>query len=165
MLSVGAPDRPVAQLAPTPTHDALPRRIADFPTLGAALDYAATGARGLNFHDPRGKLVRAYPYAEMRADALDKIGTEIIARKEELGTLLSREEGKTRVEGIGEAARAGAIFKFFAQECLRLRGDKLASVRPNLDIEITREPVGVVAAIIISLINWLFGIILRPQKD
>ncbi|MGZ8318980.1 MAG: aldehyde dehydrogenase family protein, partial [Telluria sp.] len=70
---------------------------------------------------------------QMRADALDKIGSEIIARKEELGTLLSREEGKTRVEGIGEAARAGAIFKFFAQECLRLRGDKLPSVRPNLD--------------------------------
>ena len=84
---------------------------------------------------------------QMRADALDKIGTEIIARKEELGTLLSREEGKTRVEGIGEAARAGAIFKFFAQECLRLRGDKLASVRPNLDVEITREPVGVVGII------------------
>ena len=55
---------------PTPTYDALPRRISDFPTLGAALDYAATGARGLNFHDARGRLVRPYPYAEMRADAL-----------------------------------------------------------------------------------------------
>ena len=58
---------------------------------------------------------------QARADALDKIGNEILARKEELGTLLSREEGKTRAEGIGEAARAGNIFKFFAGECLRLR--------------------------------------------
>ncbi|QYF92164.1 aldehyde dehydrogenase family protein [Massilia sp. PAMC28688] len=97
---------------------------------------------------------------QVRADALDRIGTEIIARKEELGTLLSREEGKTRVEGIGEVARAGAIFKFFAQECLRLRGDKLPSVRPNLDIEITREPVGVVGIIA----PWNFPIAIPAWK-
>ena len=56
-------------LRPTPTYDALPRRISDFDTLGAALDYAATGTRGLNFHDARGRLVRPYGYAEMREDA------------------------------------------------------------------------------------------------
>ena len=56
---------------------------------------------------------------QLRADILDAIGNEILARKEELGTLLSREEGKTRPEGIGEAARAGYIFKFFAGEALR----------------------------------------------
>ncbi len=60
------PDAPV----PTATLDRLPRRFADFGTLGEALDYAATGMRGLNFHDPRGSLVRAYPFAEMREDAL-----------------------------------------------------------------------------------------------
>ncbi len=54
----------------TPTLDPLPRRIADFGTLGEALDYAAKGARGLNFHDPRGKLSHAYPFAELRAVAL-----------------------------------------------------------------------------------------------
>jgi fatty-acyl-CoA synthase len=54
----------------TPTADLLPRRFADFDTLGEALDYAATGARGLNFHDPRGRLARAYTYAELRQDAL-----------------------------------------------------------------------------------------------
>ncbi|HEX8224287.1 MAG TPA: fatty acyl-AMP ligase [Allosphingosinicella sp.] len=57
-------------LLPTPTADALPRRFADFETLGDALDYAARGVRGLNFHDPRGVLVRAYPYSELRSDAL-----------------------------------------------------------------------------------------------
>ena len=50
--------------------DTLPRRFADFDTLGEALDYAATGVRGLNFHDARGTLVRAYSYAELRQDAL-----------------------------------------------------------------------------------------------
>ena len=54
---------------PTPTEDGLPRRLADFATLGDALDYAATGARGLNFFDARATLVRAYPYAELRTDA------------------------------------------------------------------------------------------------
>jgi len=57
-------------LRPTPTEDQLPRRMADFATLGEALDYAATGVRGLNFHDPRGNLLRAYPFAELREDAL-----------------------------------------------------------------------------------------------
>ena len=59
-----------ATLRPTPTADALPRRFADFATMGEALDYAARGARGLNFHDARGVLTHAYPFAELRRDAL-----------------------------------------------------------------------------------------------
>ena len=59
-----------AALKPTPTQDSVARRWADFETLGAALDYAATGERGLNFHDARGTLVRPYPFSEMRDDAL-----------------------------------------------------------------------------------------------
>jgi fatty-acyl-CoA synthase len=58
----------------TPTLDRLERRISDFPTLGDALDYAARGVRGMNFHDARGTLVRAYPYAELREDALQHAG-------------------------------------------------------------------------------------------
>ena len=84
---------------------------------------------------------------QARSDALDQIGREILARKEELGTLLAREEGKTRAEGIGEVARAGQIFKFFAGECLRLSGETLPSVRPGIGVDITREPVGVVGLI------------------
>ncbi|MBX3592942.1 fatty acyl-AMP ligase [Sphingomonas sp.] len=61
-----------AALQPTPTDDTLPRRLAEFATLGDALDYAAQGERGLNFHDARGTLTRAYPYREMRADALEQ---------------------------------------------------------------------------------------------
>ncbi|MDR6775394.1 aldehyde dehydrogenase family protein [Azospirillum sp. BE72] len=82
-----------------------------------------------------------------RSDILDRVGTEILARREELGRLLSREEGKTLPEGIGEATRAGQIFRFFAAEVLRGRGELLDSVRPGVGVEITREPVGVVGLI------------------
>ncbi len=71
MLDRLAPTAP--ELTPTgatPTRDDLPRILANFATIGEALDYAATGTRGLNFHDARGTLTRAYPYSEMRADAL-----------------------------------------------------------------------------------------------
>jgi len=95
-----------------------------------------------------------------RANILDRAGTEILARKDELGRLLSREEGKTLPEGVGEAARAGNIFKFFAGEALRLSGEKLPSVRPGIDVEITREPLGVVGLIT----PWNFPIAIPAWK-
>src|SRR5690606_3335172 len=95
-----------------------------------------------------------------RSEALDKVGDEILARKEELGELLSREEGKTRPEGIGEVARAGQIFKFFAGEALRLSGEKIASVRPGIEVEMTREPIGVVGIIT----PWNFPIAIPAWK-
>ncbi|BDB30285.1 MULTISPECIES: aldehyde dehydrogenase family protein [Cupriavidus] len=85
--------------------------------------------------------------AEQRADALDRVGTELLARCEALGELLSREEGKTRGEGVAEAVRAGRIFKFFAGEALRVSGEKLPVIRPCVDVEVTREPEGVVGII------------------
>jgi len=84
---------------------------------------------------------------QARADILDKIGSEILARKDELGKLLSREEGKTLPEGTGEVVRAGNIFKFFAGEVLRRTGELIPSVRPGIDVEVTREPIGVVGII------------------
>src|SRR5919109_2714615 len=84
---------------------------------------------------------------QARFDALDFVGSEILARRAELGDLLAREEGKTLPEAIGEVARAGQIFKFFAGEVLRIPGEKVASVRPGIDVEVTREPVGVVGVI------------------
>jgi len=82
-----------------------------------------------------------------RFDILDRAGTELLARKEELGRLLSRENGKPLADGLLEAGRAGAIFKFFAGETVRAGGEKLESVRPGIEVEVTREPIGVVAAI------------------
>jgi aldehyde dehydrogenase (NAD+) len=85
---------------------------------------------------------------QRRADVLDQIGSEILARRDALGTLLAREEGKTLPEAIAEAARAGQIFKFFAGEALRGGGgETIASVRPGVQVDVTREPVGVVGLI------------------
>jgi aldehyde dehydrogenase (NAD+) len=95
-----------------------------------------------------------------RHDILKKIGDEILARKDELGKLLSREEGKTLAEGIGETVRAGQIFLFFSGECLRLAGEKVPSVRPGVDVEITREPIGVVGLIT----PWNFPIAIPAWK-
>jgi acyl-CoA reductase-like NAD-dependent aldehyde dehydrogenase len=95
-----------------------------------------------------------------RFDVLNRVSAEILSRKEELGRLLAREEGKTLPEGIGEVARAGQIFAFFAGEALRLTGEKGASVRPGLDVEITREPVGVVGLIT----PWNFPIAIPAWK-
>jgi acyl-CoA reductase-like NAD-dependent aldehyde dehydrogenase len=101
---------------------------------------------------------RSTPQA--RFDALNQISIEILSRKDELGRLLAREEGKTLPEGIGEVARAGQIFAFFAGEALRLTGEKGASVRPGLDVEITREAVGVVGIIT----PWNFPIAIPAWK-
>jgi acyl-CoA reductase-like NAD-dependent aldehyde dehydrogenase len=101
---------------------------------------------------------RATP--QERYDVLNRISTEILSRKEELGRLLAREEGKTLPEGIGEVARASQIFAFFAGEALRLTGEKGASVRPGLEVEITREPLGVVGMIT----PWNFPIAIPAWK-
>ena len=84
---------------------------------------------------------------QQRFDVLDFIGSELLARKDDLGHLLAREEGKTLAEGIAETARAGQIFKFFAGEALRGGGEAMASVRPGVGVGITRSPVGVVGLI------------------
>lgn len=97
---------------------------------------------------------------QQRHDILKKVGDELFVRKEEIGRLLSREEGKTHSEGIAETNRASQIFDFFAGEALRLTGDKVPSVRPGVEVDITREPVGVVG--IIS--PWNFPIAIPAWK-
>jgi acyl-CoA reductase-like NAD-dependent aldehyde dehydrogenase len=84
---------------------------------------------------------------QQRADILFRAADEIFARREELGRLLAREEGKTPAEGMGEVVRASQIFRFFAGEVVRFGGEFLPSVRPGIDISIRREPVGVVGLI------------------
>ena len=95
-----------------------------------------------------------------RSEILDNIGSEILRRREELGELVSREEGKTLPEGIGEATRAGQVFKFFAGEALRLGGEFIDSIRPGLDVAITRAPMGVVGLIL----PWNFPIAIPAWK-
>ncbi len=136
---------------PSDTRDV----VARFPDGGKAeVDAAVAAAR------------KAYPAwsdasPEVRSDCLDKVGDLILKRREELGRLLSREEGKTLPEGIGEVARAGRIFKYFAGEALRRHGQNLASTRPGVDAATSRESVGVFGLIT----PWNFPIAIPAWKS
>ena len=97
---------------------------------------------------------------QQRAESLDAIGSEILARKAELGDLLAREEGKTLPEAVGEVIRAGQIFKYFAGEALRGNGSLIPSVRPGVEVSTQAEPLGVVALIT----PWNFPIAIPAWK-
>jgi aldehyde dehydrogenase (NAD+) len=98
---------------------------------------------------------------EVRSDVLDRAGALIMQRSRELGTLLSREEGKTLVEGTGEVMRAARILKYFAGEALRRHGQTLDSTRPSIDVETHREAVGVFGLIT----PWNFPIAIPAWKS
>jgi alpha-ketoglutaric semialdehyde dehydrogenase len=134
---------------PSNTNDVVGEyAIADDQAVAAAADAAAT----------------AFPKwsagIQQRFDVLDAAGTEILARREEIGRLLAREEGKTLPEAIGEATRAGQIFKFFAGEAIRITGDMIDSVRPGVEVSVVREPLGPVAIIT----PWNFPIAIPAWK-
>ena len=97
---------------------------------------------------------------QFRSEMLEKVGLEILARKAELADLLAREEGKTLNDALGEVTRAGQIFKFFAAETVRIKGESLASTRPGVEVQITREAVGVVTVVT----PWNFPIAIPAWK-
>jgi acyl-CoA reductase-like NAD-dependent aldehyde dehydrogenase len=129
--------------------------VARYPKGGAAeVDEAVKAARA------------AFPgwsqaSPEVRSDVLDKAGTIVMSRAKELGTLLSREEGKTLPEGMGEVMRAARILKYFAGEALRRHGQTLDSTRPSIDVETHREAVGVFGLIA----PWNFPIAIPAWKS
>ncbi|WP_282159210.1 aldehyde dehydrogenase family protein [Shimia thalassica] len=84
---------------------------------------------------------------ESKQNVLNAIGNELMARAEELGKLLSREEGKPLAEGKGEVFRAGQFFTYYAAECLRQIGENADSVRDGIEVDVRREPIGTVAII------------------
>jgi alpha-ketoglutaric semialdehyde dehydrogenase len=97
---------------------------------------------------------------QRRFEVLDRVGTRIAERAEELATLLAREEGKPVAEARGEVVRAAQLFKFFAGESVRNTGEVVESSRPGLTVEMTREPVGVVGVIT----PWNFPIAIPAWK-
>lgn len=114
---------------------------------------------------------------EEKKNILHAIGQELIDRCDEIGTILSREEGKPFAEGRGETFRAGEFYQYYAAECLRQIGESAASVRPGIHIDVTREPVGVVGLITpwnfpIAIAAWKMGpalaygntIVLKPSE-
>jgi acyl-CoA reductase-like NAD-dependent aldehyde dehydrogenase len=97
---------------------------------------------------------------EKKSQTLIKIGDELIKKSKQIGELLSREEGKPLNEGIGEVFRAGQQFQYYGSECLRLYGEKIPSTRPGFQVEISREPIGIIG--IIS--PWNFPIAIPAWK-
>ena len=97
---------------------------------------------------------------EEKKNMLHAIGQELIDRCDEIGTILSREEGKPFGEGRGETFRAGEFYQYYAAECLRQIGESAASVRPGINIDISREPIGVVGLIT----PWNFPIAIPAWK-
>lgn len=95
-----------------------------------------------------------------RFEILDAIGAEIIARKQELGDLLAREEGKTLIEAVAEVSRAGYLFKFFAAEAFRSNSDGYASIRSGVNLSVKREPLGVIGVIT----PWNFPVAIPAWK-
>ena len=97
---------------------------------------------------------------QARSDLLEKIAQGIEARETELATMLAREEGKIFSEALAETRRAAQIFRFFGGEALRIEGQAIASVRAGVDVEVIREPLGVVGLIT----PWNFPIAIPAWK-
>lgn len=141
----------IESVNPSDTRDIVARAPDDDGTLtGQAIAAAADAFPAWSQASP-----------ELRSDILDKAGSIILERREELGRLLSREEGKTVPEGIGEVARAGRIFKFFSGEALRRTGLTVDSTRPGVEAATYREPVGVFGLIT----PWNFPIAIPAWKS
>src|ERR1700735_3169002 len=140
------------------TRDINPSNTNDLVGEFAQADAAQTDAAIEAAHAAFPAWSRTTP--QERHDILLRASTEILARREELGRLLSREEGKILAEGIGEAGRAGQIFDFFAGEAVRIPGGKFAGGRQNVDMKVTREPIGVVGIIA----PWNFPIAIPAWK-
>lgn len=95
-----------------------------------------------------------------RATILDRIGTELVARADELGDLLCRENGKTLREAVMEVTRSGQTFKLHANDAMRSDGETYASGKPGQRVEVRSEPLGVVAA----LTPWNFPMSMAARK-
>lgn len=71
----------------------------------------------------------------------------IIANKEELARIMTREQGKPLAEARGEIDYAASFVEFYAEEAKRVSGDTLPTHRKDARIIVLRQPAGVVAAI------------------
>ncbi|MGA7712767.1 MAG: aldehyde dehydrogenase family protein [Rhizomicrobium sp.] len=141
----------IESLNPSDTRDVVARAPNDDGTaMRAAVTAAAEAFPSWSQANP-----------EIRSDVLDRAGSLILERREALGRLLSREEGKTVPEGIGEVVRAGRIFKFFAGEALRRYGITVDSTRQGVEAATYREPVGVFGLIT----PWNFPIAIPAWKS
>lgn len=140
----------IPNINPSDTRDV----VGEFPAAGAEDVAEAVNAAADAFPGWRATT------SQQRADILDVAASEVRARRDELAQLLAREEGKTLPEAAGEVLRASQILRFFAGEAVRLQGQSGPSIRPNIHIDVSREPLGVVGLIT----PWNFPIAIPAWK-
>jgi len=95
---------------------------------------------------------RAFPAwrsltAQERSARVKRWGESMRENRDALAELLALEQGKPLTEARSEVGFAAGLFEWFAAEAKRACGEVFPSLDPNLKIKVTREPVGVVAAI------------------
>jgi succinate-semialdehyde dehydrogenase/glutarate-semialdehyde dehydrogenase len=115
--------------------------FARVPDSGAADARAAVDAAHAAF-----PAWRAVP-AKQRAQILKRWNDLVMAHQDDLGRLISREQGKPLAEGKGEVAYAASYIEWFAEEATRANGDVIPAPVPGRRMFALKEPVGVVAAI------------------
>ncbi|WP_087753650.1 NAD-dependent succinate-semialdehyde dehydrogenase [Paraburkholderia caledonica] len=108
---------------------------------------------------------RAFPAwrsltAKERSARVKRWGELMLEHRDALAVLLTREQGKPLAEARGEVGYAASFFEWFAEEAKRAYGDVIPSPNPNAKIIVTREPVGVVAAIT----PWNFPLAMITRK-
>jgi succinate-semialdehyde dehydrogenase / glutarate-semialdehyde dehydrogenase len=85
--------------------------------------------------------------AKQRASIVKRWNDLIVQHADELGRLISKEQGKPLAEGKGEVLYAASYVEWFAEEATRTDGDVIASPLPGRRMFALREPVGIVAAV------------------
>ncbi|WP_109476606.1 NAD-dependent succinate-semialdehyde dehydrogenase [Paraburkholderia sp. C35] len=108
---------------------------------------------------------RAFPAwraltAKERGARVKRWGELMLENRDALAELMVREQGKPLAEAKGEVGYAASFFEWFAEEAKRSYGDVIPSPRPDSKIIVTREPVGVVAAIT----PWNFPLAMITRK-
>ncbi|CAD6557855.1 Glutarate-semialdehyde dehydrogenase [Paraburkholderia kirstenboschensis] len=108
---------------------------------------------------------RAFPAwraltAKERGARVKRWGELMLEHRDALAELLTREQGKPLAEARGEVGYAASFFEWFAEGAKRAYGDVIPSPNPNAKIIVTREPVGVVAAIT----PWNFPLAMITRK-
>ena len=115
--------------------------FADVPDSGAADAQAALDAAHIAF-----KTWRKVP-ARQRAQIIKRWNDLMVAHTDDLGRLISSEQGKPLAEGKGEVAYAASYVEWFAEEATRADGEIIAAPVQGRRMLALREPVGVIAAV------------------
>lgn len=123
------------------TNPATGETIASVPHMGAAETRRAIDAANAAWPAWRKKT------AKERAAILRKWNDLMLENADDLALLMTLEQGKPLAEAKGEVAYAASFLEWFGEEAKRIAGETLASPWPNSRVVVTKEPIGVCAAI------------------